>query len=144
MMALLKNVTVTKNLKKMYQIASRNSIEALTAQLSLQQSLIQQVGAKQRFNEAHTRTRNTVERSFGVLKNRFYSLKTGLRVREMEFAAKLVICAAIVHNLCIDDDDDGQDFDDGDGGAPANQEAPVQANLAPVETRRQQLLQVFQ
>ena len=128
----------------MYQIASRNSIEALTAQLSLQQSLIQQVGAKQRFNEAHTRTRNTVERSFGVLKNRFYSLKTGLRVREMEFAARLVICAAIIHNLFIDDDDDGQDFEDGDGDAPANQEAPAQGNLAPVETRRQQLLQVFQ
>ena len=62
----------------------------------------------------------------------------------MEFAAQLVICAAIIHNLCIDDDDDGQDFDDGDGGAQANQEAPAQGNLAPVETRRQQLLQVFQ
>ena len=62
----------------------------------------------------------------------------------MEFAARLVICAAIIHNLCIDDDDDSQDFDDGDGGAPANQEALVQGNLTPVETRRQQLLQVFQ
>ena len=62
----------------------------------------------------------------------------------MEFAARLVICAAIIHNLCIDDDDDGQDFADGDGDAPANQEAPAQGNLAPVETRRQQLLQVFQ
>ena len=62
----------------------------------------------------------------------------------MEFAAQLVICAAIIHNLCIDDDDDGQDFDDSDGGPQANQEAPAQGNLAPVETRRQQLLQVFQ
>ena len=45
---------------------------------------------------------------------------------------------------CHFNKDDGQDFDDGDGGAQANQEAPAQGNLAPVETRRQQLLQVFQ
>lgn len=61
----------------------------------------------------------------------------------MEFAAKLVICAAIVHNLCLDNNDDGQDFDDEENGAPAIHDAPVPGNLAQVETRRQQLLQVF-
>jgi len=42
-----------------------------------------------------------VERSFGVIKNRFYSLSTGLRVKSMESASKLVIAAVILHNLAI-------------------------------------------
>ncbi len=33
-------------------------------------------GPKKKFNKAHTRTRNTVERCFGVVKKRFYALAT--------------------------------------------------------------------
>jgi len=63
----------------------------------------------------------------------------------MEFAAKLVICAAILHNLCLDHHDNGQDFEDerDRDSQDASHETPVQGNLAQVETRRQQLLQVF-
>ena len=57
-------------------------------------------GVQGRFNQAHRTTRSIVERSFGVLKNRFYALSTGLRVKSMEYASKLIIAAAILHNLC--------------------------------------------
>jgi hypothetical protein len=37
--------------------------------------------SQRRYNSAHIRTRNTVERAFGVLKRRFPCLKMGLRVK---------------------------------------------------------------
>ena len=42
-----------------------------------------------------------VERSFGVLKKRFYALGTILRVRDMVLASKLIECGCILHNLSI-------------------------------------------
>lgn len=58
-------------------------------------------GPRGRYNRAHMKTRNSVERSFGVLKQRFTALKSGLRVRDMVFTSKLVVAAVILHNLCI-------------------------------------------
>jgi len=89
-------------------------------------------------------TRNTIERCFGVLKNRFYALRTGLRVREMAFAGKLIICAAIVHNLCVDSGDDGRDLDDGGNQDPDVPQDPPPENFAQNETSWQQLLRYFQ
>lgn len=65
-----------------------------------------------RFNNAHAKIRNTVERAFGVLKRRFFSLATGLRIRDMKLAAKLIICAMIVHNKCLAMGDFAEDFED--------------------------------
>lgn len=67
-------------------------------------------GQKAKFNRAHTKTRNTVERAFGALKARFQALKSGLRVRNMERASQLIVCAAIIHNLCILLGDDVEDM----------------------------------
>lgn len=71
-------------------------------------------GARLRFNEAHKKTRSTKERANGVIKKRFYTLQTGLRVRSMERAAELIQCAAILHNICILFNDDGADLLDED------------------------------
>ena len=46
-------------------------------------------------------TRSIVERAFGVIQNRFGALSTGFRVKNMKFASKLVVAAAILHNLAI-------------------------------------------
>ena len=67
-------------------------------------------GHERQFNVAHAKIRNTVERCFGVLKRRFYSLATTLRVRNMQLAAKLIICAMMLHNKCIEMGDAGEDF----------------------------------
>lgn len=37
--------------------------------------------AEERYNTSHIRTRNTVERAFGVVKRRFPSLRMGLRIK---------------------------------------------------------------
>ena len=58
-------------------------------------------GPRGRFNEAHRTTRNVVERAFGVVKNRFHALSSGLRVQNMESASKLATAAMILHNLAL-------------------------------------------
>ena len=69
-------------------------------------------GERGRFNEAHRRTRNVIERAFGILKNRFTVLKTTVRLRSMEECSRLVICCAILHNLCLKFGDSADDLDD--------------------------------
>lgn len=63
-------------------------------------------GNEARFNRIHARARSVVERTFGVLKNRFYALHTGLRVTSPLLCGKVIICAMMLHNMCIDMGDD--------------------------------------
>ena len=51
-----------------------------------------------RYNRSHIRTRNSVERAFGLWKKRFYCLALGLRVRDMALCTKIITCCAILHN----------------------------------------------
>ena len=69
-------------------------------------------GAKKKYNTAHCATRNKIECVFGVLKQRFYILKTGIRLRSMEDAAKTVHCCAMIHNICIDHGDNSDSLED--------------------------------
>ena len=57
--------------------------------------------AKKRFNRSHSRTRTIVEQAFGILKQRFYCLRTGLRVKDITLASKIVVACIILHNLSI-------------------------------------------
>jgi hypothetical protein len=101
----------------------------------------EQEPVQHRFNKAHRQTRNLIERAFGVLKKRFYALKTGFRVRNMEFAAKLVICAVVLHNMCILHGDVGEDLAD-----TSDSEQPPPDPPATGEARdrcRQQLMPFF-
>lgn len=54
-------------------------------------------GARLRFNKAQRKTRSTIERANVVIKNRFYILQTGIRVRSITRATELIQCAAILH-----------------------------------------------
>ena len=101
------------------------------------------------FYNIDTRTRNTVERAFGVIKKRFYALSTGLRVKKMDEAAKIVVCAFILHNLAIQFGDNGDDFieDDDQPESPADGGDQLEEgdNAADTrERRRNQLLNFFQ
>jgi len=58
------------------------------------------IGGEKLFNEAHKKTRATVERAFGILKHRFPVLNK-IRVRKPEYAAEIVKCAFTLHNLCL-------------------------------------------
>lgn len=53
------------------------------------------------YQAAIIRTRNVVERQYGVLKRRFPALAYGLRVN-VRIAQKLITVAAMLHNICIE------------------------------------------
>ena len=48
--------------------------------------------AENRFNAAHKSTRSVIERSFGLLKNRFAVLATRLHVKSPDYACEIVKC----------------------------------------------------
>ena len=103
------------------------------------------VGAKLRFNNAHAKTRSVVERTFGVLKKRFYTLKTGLRVMNITLASKLIQAAAILHNMCLESGDYGEDFqeDEQDQMGENFVQDFINEEIAENEQRRQELLRLF-
>lgn len=55
----------------------------------------------QAYQVAIIRTRNVVERQYGLLKRRFPVLAYGIRLK-IETAMKIVTACAIIHNICID------------------------------------------
>ena len=57
--------------------------------------------AERNFNIAHKSTRSVIERSFGVLKQRFSVLNTPLRVKSPQFACEIVKACSVLHNMCI-------------------------------------------
>lgn len=60
--------------------------------------------AEQRYNRAHVKTRNTIERAFGLLKMRFRCLhRTGGCLQSSpSTCAKIITACAVLHNICID------------------------------------------
>ncbi|XP_063405889.1 putative nuclease HARBI1 [Mytilus trossulus] len=55
---------------------------------------------EQNFNKAHISTRCTIERTFGIWKQKFRLLKTGIRMRP-DRACKFIVACAILHNIAI-------------------------------------------
>jgi hypothetical protein len=95
---------------------------------------------KRRFNKAQKCTRNAIERCFGVIKHRFHSLKTPIRFRKVENAAKLIVCACILHNMCLAIGDDVDDLTPGPP-APVFDDNDAADNGAVL--RREQILRLF-
>jgi len=65
---------------------------------------------------AHCRTRNTVERMFGVWKRRFACLATGLRLKK-DTVLVVIVATAVLHNIARDLQGDNElyaelEFDD--------------------------------
>ncbi|CAG4934566.1 unnamed protein product [Colias eurytheme] len=57
--------------------------------------------AEQLYNQSHIRTRNVVERTFGVWKNRFPVLSKKIILHVSRVQAVIVACA-VLHNIAID------------------------------------------
>ena len=101
---------------------------------------------KGRFNRHHLTTRCSVERAFGSLKKRFYTLGEGLRVQDMKLASTLITCAVILHNLAIQFGDSMEDFDPVEvlPGQPEILVPEDQVQAGPArEHRRNQILNFF-
>ena len=103
-------------------------------------------GAKGRFNKAHKKTRSFVERQIGIVKSRFYILKTGIRMKRPADASKLVQVCIGLHNLAIRLGDNGDDFEDDADEEDADQaQAEEQGDAArQAQTRRDELLRAFE
>lgn len=56
------------------------------------------------FNEAQIRSRNVVERTFGIWKRRFPVLSSGLRCR-LELIQNTIVSAAVLHNIATERND---------------------------------------
>jgi hypothetical protein len=74
--------------------------------------------AEERYNAAHIRTRNVIERAFGVLKSRFRSLDTsgGTLMYSPRKACDITVACVILHNICISNRIPIQDPDPRDAG----------------------------
>lgn len=61
--------------------------------------------AERKYQKAHTKTRNVIERSFGVLKQRFRCLdfSGGAMQFSPSRCCKIILATAVLHNMCIID-----------------------------------------
>ncbi|KAK6172642.1 hypothetical protein SNE40_016257 [Patella caerulea] len=60
---------------------------------------------EQRYNTSHLKTRNTIERAFGVLKSRFRCLHktTGCLPFSTDRCCKVIVACMKLHNFCMDE-----------------------------------------
>lgn len=79
--------------------------------------------------------------------NRFYLLKTGIRLRDPAKASKIIACCAMIHNMCIDDHD--LEVDEEDENEPMDEDGPAIHEVDPAgdhldpRDRRTQLVNYF-
>lgn len=64
--------------------------------------------SEEAYNQAHIKTRNTVERCFGVLKRRFPCLSMGLRVK-LPTSMNIIVACCVLHNLALNHNDHIED-----------------------------------
>ncbi|KAE9543256.1 hypothetical protein AGLY_003167 [Aphis glycines] len=57
-----------------------------------------ELGLMERYNESQIRTRNPIERSYGVWKRRFPILAIGINV-DLEIAKTVIVATAVLHNI---------------------------------------------
>ncbi|VEN54273.1 unnamed protein product [Callosobruchus maculatus] len=81
------------------------------------------------FNEAVTRTRNPVERQYGVWKRRFPILAVGIRVK-LATALNIIVATAVLHNIAIEENED-EPVDDPEMNVNVNEECMVEATIGP-------------
>ncbi|XP_011862970.1 PREDICTED: putative nuclease HARBI1, partial [Vollenhovia emeryi] len=55
--------------------------------------------AEQLYNESHIRTRNCIERVFGIWKRRFPILALGSRFQTVEKVLPVIVATAVLHNI---------------------------------------------
>lgn len=60
---------------------------------------------EQLFQESQVRTRNPIERCFGVWKRRFPVLSLGIRLKDNRLES-IIVATAVMHNICTLENDD--------------------------------------
>ncbi|NP_001233059.1 uncharacterized protein LOC100569528 [Acyrthosiphon pisum] len=92
------------------------------------------------YNESIIRTRNPVERSYGVLKRRFPVLSLGLRLK-LETTQAVIVACCVLHNIACDNND--MDPPALDIVLPENENINIEEQQPEGENARQQLMQEY-
>jgi DDE superfamily endonuclease len=101
------------------------------------------------YNAAHVRTRNVIERCFGVMKSRFRCLDQsgGTLLYTPERACRIVTAVCVLHNFCITRNIattlDAGVLERSAALQPATPPAACQQNRAGAEFRRRVIQQYF-
>lgn len=96
------------------------------------------------YNEAHVKTRNVIERAFGVWKKRFAVLSVPIRTK-IETTKNIILACAVLHNIAINNklplpDQDGIEIEMPE--MPGGQDGRVHNNRAGV-ARRESIIERF-
>lgn len=89
------------------------------------------------FNESQIRSRNVVERTFGIWKRRFPVLSIGRRCN-ITLVQQMIIATAILHNICRQNNSPELDDDNYEDG-----EVNETLNLAQNDSVRRNLIDYF-
>lgn len=101
--------------------------------------------AEKLYNESHIRTRNCIERAFGIWKRRFPVLSLGIKTK-VELVQDIIVATAILHNLCIKHNDVMPNLDVNleniidVTGSDNNQDTTPSSNYSNNSYRRQMLI----
>ena len=96
-----------------------------------------------RYNEILSSKRQVIERAFGLLKGRFRRLKH-INMRNVPEICDLIMATCILHNICIMNGEEFQDFLEADDDQIENQQAQlnnVPQNNIPAQQKRRLLTQ---
>ena len=97
---------------------------------------------KRRYNAAFKTARNVVERTIGILKNKFNMLKIGLRMKDEVKCARAIEILCAIHNFIIRKKNPGdEDSDDDDAGNAFEEQQPMEP-IEGVQTR-DRLLEIY-
>lgn len=89
------------------------------------------VRRKKKYNDIFSATRVLIENAFGILKKRFLQL-IRIDLWEVEKISKFIVACCVVHNLCIDCDDEcSDDENEEEGGNVDVIAAPTPDDIAP-------------
>nr|CAH7715984.1 unnamed protein product [Callosobruchus chinensis] len=86
-----------------------------------------------------TRTRNPVERQYGVWKRKFPVLAVGIRV-QLATTLNIIVATAVLHNIAIDHNEDGPIDDPEISSVNFNEEIVVGAPVGPNHTNARDFL----
>lgn len=64
------------------------------------------------FNAILTSTSAVVDTTFGIWKGRFQKLKKKVQLFDLQFVSDLVVSCCVLHNICLENGDDGAEFYD--------------------------------